>query len=349
MHAIPVGILGATGTVGQRFIELLEGHPWFTITDLAASDRSAGKPYAEAVGDRWKMNVPIPERVAQLPVSQCVPELRSRVVFSALDSDVAGPIEEEFAAAGCTVFSNSRNHRMDPDVPLLVPEVNGDHLQLLEAQRARFAQGCIITNPNCSTIGLTMALAPLHARFGLTKVMVTTMQALSGAGYPGVASMDILDNVIPYISGEEPKMESEPLKILGSLRGDTIEPAQIIISAACNRVAVTDGHLECVSVACATPPPDETAIIDAWRRFNPLGELGLPFAPPAPIIYTDNPQRPQPRVDRDCGNGMACTVGRLRPCPILDFKFIVLSHNTIRGAAGASILNAELARTRGLI
>ncbi len=346
MEKIRVGIMGATGTVGQRFIELLQDHPWFEIAELAASDRSAGKPYEEAVGDRWKMEMPIPGQVRSMSVKQCRPELDCPVVFSALDADVAGPIEEDFAREGYIVFSNSRNHRMDPDVPLLVPEVNYEHLEILSSQKQRFGdKGRIITNPNCSTIGLVLALAPLHKAFGLKRLTVTTLQALSGAGYPGVPSMEILDNVLPLIGGEEGKMESEPLKILGSVSGGAFSCADIKISAACNRVGVKDGHLECVSVELDSKPTADD-IIAAWESYNPLREYDLPFSPPQPIVYHRNPQRPQPRFDRDTGSGMACVTGRLRECPVLDYKFIVLSHNTIRGAAGASILNAELARVK---
>jgi aspartate-semialdehyde dehydrogenase len=349
MEKIKVGILGATGMVGQRFIQLLDGHPWFQITELAASERSAGKNYEDSVGDRWKLETPIPAAVRRLPVKECKPGLDARIVFSALDADVAGPVEEEFARAGYVVSSNSRNHRMDGDVPLLVPEVNEDHLAAVAMQKKKYGNnGYIVTNPNCSTIGLVMGIAPLHRKFGVTKIIVTTMQALSGAGYPGVASLDILDNVIPFIGGEEAKMETEPLKILGSFTSKAFADAAIKVSASCNRVNVKDGHLECVSVALAQKPSPQE-MIAAWESYNPLQGYKLPFSPPAPVVYMKNERRPQPRFDRDTGQGMTCCIGRLRECPILDYKFVLLSHNTIRGAAGAAILNAELLSVKGLL
>jgi aspartate-semialdehyde dehydrogenase len=349
MEKVKVGILGATGMVGQRFIQLLEGHPWFRVTELAASERSAGKNYGESVGDRWKLETRIPDNIQGLPVKECKPGLDCRIVFSALDADVAGPIEEEFARAGYVVSSNSRNHRMDGDVPLLVPEVNEGHLAVIEQQKKRYGNsGYIVTNPNCSTIGLVMGVAPLHQRFTVKKIMVTTMQALSGAGYPGVASLDILDNVIPFIGGEEAKMESEPLKILGAVNDKGFAFANIKVSASCNRVNVKDGHMECVSVELGKKPSPQE-IIEAWESFNPLKNYKLPSSPPAPVVYMNNERRPQPRFDRDIGSGMACSVGRLRECSILDYKFVLLSHNTIRGAAGAAILNAELLNIKGLL
>jgi aspartate-semialdehyde dehydrogenase len=349
MGKIKVGILGATGMVGQRFIQLLDRHPWFQITELAASERSAGKNYIESVGDRWKLESPIPQDIRLLPVKECKPGLDCRIVFSALDADVAGPIEEEFARAGYVVSSNSRNHRMDADVPLLVPEVNEDHLAVVAKQKKSYGtNGYIVTNPNCSTIGLVMGVAPLHRRFTVKKIMVTTLQALSGAGYPGVASLDILDNVIPFIGGEEAKMESEPLKILGTMKDNGFVFANIKVSATCNRVNVKDGHLECVSVELEKKPSAQE-IIAAWESFNPLKSYSLPSTPPAPVVYMSDERRPQPRFDRDTGNGMACSVGRLRQCALLDYKFVLLSHNTIRGAAGAAILNAELLNVKGLL
>jgi len=349
MERIKVGVLGATGMVGQRFIQLLEGHPWFEVVEVAASERSAGRPYAEVMQGRWKVQGAIPPRVAQLTIKECTPELDCRLCFSALDSSVAGPVEEEFAQAGYVVSSNSRNHRMDPDVPLLVPEVNVEHLGIIPQQRARWgSNGYIITNPNCAAIGLVMALAPLHKRFGLNKVIVTTLQGLSGAGYPGVPSLDVIDNVVPFIGGEEPKVESEPLKILGSLDGGKFVPADLTISASCTRVHVQDGHLESVSVGLShKASPDD--LIASWEEFDPLSNQELPSAPSPPLIYRKEEDRPQPRRDRDEGKGMACVVGRLRKCPILDYKFFVLSHNTIRGAAGGAILNAEYLYKKGLL
>ncbi|HEX15761.1 MAG: aspartate-semialdehyde dehydrogenase [Deltaproteobacteria bacterium] len=349
MEKVKVGILGATGMVGQRFVQLLAGHPWFEITEVAASERSAGRSYGEVMQGRWKVEGEIPPEVAHLQVKECVPELDCRLVFSALDAKVAGPIEEEFAKAGYVVSSNARNHRMDPDVPLLVPEVNPDHTEIIPQQRKRWPKGgYIVTNPNCSTIGLVMALAPLYRRFGLKRVMVTTLQALSGAGYPGVASLDILDNAIPFISGEEAKVESEPLKILGRLEGGRFIPAEIAISASCTRVNVRDGHLESVSVELERKASPEE-LIEAWEGYNPLAELGLPSAPEHPILYRREEDRPQPLKDRDAGRGMSCTVGRLRKCSVLDYKFFLLSHNTIRGAAGAAILNAEYLLKKGYL
>jgi aspartate-semialdehyde dehydrogenase len=342
---IPVGILGATGSVGQKFIQLLAGHPWFEVTALAASERSAGKTYKEVVN--WFQSTPMDPRIGTMTVSQCKPTLPCRVVFSALDSSIAGEVEEEFARNGYFVFSNSRNHRMDADVPLLIPEINPDHLQLIKRQS--YGKGAIITNPNCSAIGLTMALKPLVDRFGVTKVHVVTLQALSGAGYPGVASLDIVDNVVPFISGEEDKMETEPLKILGHYSGNVIDFANIAISASCNRVAVQDGHLECASVKLSSEASIE-AIKAAWSEFS--GEpqqLNLPTAPSHPIHFFEEPNYPQPKLHRNIDNGMSVSIGRLRKCVLLDYKFVLLSHNTIRGAAGGAILNAELAHKKGLL
>lgn len=346
---IKVGVLGATGAVGQRFIQLLEGHPWFTVTALAASERSAGKTYAEAAN--WRLNSPIPSELVGVKVQACEPDLDCRIVFSGLDSSVAGPIEESFAVAGYAVISNSRNHRMDEDVPLVIPEVNASHTAVIPSQRRRrgYDRGFIVTNPNCSTVGLTMALKPLVDRFGVSKVAVTTMQALSGAGYPGVSSMDILDNVLPYIKDEEEKMEREPLKLLGDCDGSQFTPLNMTISAQCNRVHVIDGHMECISVQLASAA-DVNQIEEAFRSFSAEPQrLGLPFAPRQPILLRNEPDRPQPRYDRDSENGMAVTVGRVRACSILGFKFVALVHNTIRGAAGAAILNAELLKTQGFI
>ncbi len=343
---IPVGILGATGSVGQKFIELLNGHPWFEITVLAASERSAGKIYGEAVN--WFMSSPLPASIAAMEVKPCVPvDFPCRIVFSGLDASVAGEIETEFAQAGYWVVSNSRNHRFDTDVPLLIPEINADHLALIKHQK--YEQGAIITNPNCSTIGMTIALKPLFDAFGIDALQVFTMQALSGAGYPGVPSLDIIDNVIPFIKSEEEKMESEPLKILGKLRNDHIENAQMAISAHCNRVAVVDGHTECVSVKFSKPVDPED-IIRIWREFRGVPQhLNLPSAPIQPIYYFDEDRYPQPRLHRMLDKGMAVAVGRLRKCSIMDYKFVLLSHNTIRGAAGGAILNAELLIEQGYL
>lgn len=346
---IPVGVLGATGAVGQKFVTLLENHPWFELTELAASDRSAGKSYEEATA--WRQYKPIPASLKDRTVKPCEPALDCRVVFSGLDSSVAGEVEENFARAGYVVLSNSKNHRMDDDVPLLVPEVNPEHLALIKHQRERRGwSGAIITNPNCSTIGLVMALSPIHRAFGVKRLIVVTMQALSGAGYPGHSAIDMLANVIPYIGGgEEEKVETEPLKIMGSVEGTGIRFADFAISAHTNRVAVEDGHMECVSVELGNKAkPSEVAGVLARFRSLPQ-ELKLPSAPERPVIVTDERDRPQPRFDREAGNGMSAVVGRIRECPVFDVRFVVLSHNTIRGAAGAAILNAELMKAQGLL
>jgi aspartate-semialdehyde dehydrogenase len=345
----PVGILGATGTVGQRFIQLLEQHPWFEVAWLAASDRSAGKSYAEAA--KWNLSTPLPERIARMTVSPAAPDSSApRLIFAALDAKAAREIEPAFAAAGHAVVSNSSAFRMMEDVPLVVPEVNGDHIQLVKHQQwYKDRGGFMVTNPNCSAIGLVMALAPLRHRFGIEKIFVVTMQAVSGAGYPGVPSLDILGNVIPYIANEEPKMEAETRKLLGSLQGTSVVPADLVMSAHCNRVAVEDGHMESVSIKLRKPAQAEE-IIAAWNEFRCLPQkLKLPTAPEQPVIYDPRPDRPQPRLDRDRGHGMSAVVGRLRPCGIFDWKFTVLSHNTIRGAAGAAVLNGELLRAQGYL
>ncbi|MBP7460182.1 MAG: aspartate-semialdehyde dehydrogenase [Candidatus Delongbacteria bacterium] len=343
---IPVGILGATGSVGQKFIELLSRHPWFEIKALGASERSAGKPYREAAN--WFMSSPLPQEIGHMTVLPCrAKDFPCRLVFSGLDASVAGEVEEEFAQAGCIVISNSRNHRFDPWVPLLIPEVNPDHLDSTRFQP--YNGGMIVTNPNCSTIGLAMALKPLDDQFGLDLVQVVTMQAISGAGYPGVPSLDIIDNVIPLIKGEEEKMETEPLKILGKLQKDgTIRQSNFKISAHCNRVAVIDGHTESVTVKLKTKA-DPPQIIKAWREFRSQAQiLNLPTAPLQPIYYHEQENYPQPRLLRNLDKGMAVSIGRLRPCPIMDYKFTLLSHNTVRGAAGGAILNAELLVKKGL-
>jgi aspartate-semialdehyde dehydrogenase len=335
-----VGILGATGTVGQRFIQLLDDHPFFEVAWLAASDRSTGRRYEDAV--RWKLDTPIPAAVRALPLSPAMPEQVPSIIFAALDTDIARELEPQFAAAGCAVISNSSAFRMQGDVPLVIPEVNASHLELLEQQiwRKRFG-GYIVTNPNCSAIGLVLALKPLADRFGLEGVFVSTMQAVSGAGYPGVPSLDILGNVVPFIKNEEEKMEAEAMKLLGTLDGGSIRPYPARMSAHCNRVAVEDGHTESVSIKLRKPAAREE-ILAAWSEFHPLREHQLPTAPAQPVEFLTADDRPQPRLDRMRGAGMAATVGRLRPCSLLDWKFTVLSHNTIRGAAGAALLNAEL-------
>jgi aspartate-semialdehyde dehydrogenase len=344
-NKIRVGILGATGSVGQKFIELIGSHPWFEIAEVAASERSSGKKYKEAVN--WILSSPIPENAKELEVKACEPNLDCNIVFSGLDSTVAGPIEEDFAKKGYKVISNSKNHRMDKNVPLLVPEINPDHLELIKTQN--FNGGCIVTNPNCSTIGLVLALKPLSDAFGLESVNVVTMQALSGAGYPGVASLDIIDNVIPYISGEEDKLVIEPVKILGTLSSDHIVDKPIKISSQCNRVAVLDGHIECIQVKFKNKPSAKE-IINVWRNFS--GEpqkLRFPTAPEHPIYYFEEDKYPQPRIHRNLDRGMAVSIGRLREDSLFDYKFVALSHNTNRGAAGGALLCGELMISKGYI
>jgi len=349
MDKIPVGVLGATGMVGQRFIQLLEDHPWFKLTEVAASEKSAGKTYEETMKGRWRISNEIPEYARKLKVKECKPNLKSMMVFSALDSSVAGEVEEDFAKNGYIVASNSSNHRMDKDVPLLIPEINPQHLEMVKIQKKnRKWKGFIVTNPNCTAIHFNIVLKPLQDNFGLEKVMITSMQALSGAGYPGVASLDILDNVIPYIGGEEEKVEAETRKILGSLKDNEIKNAQFYVSAQCNRVNVNDGHTECVSVKL-TKKTDVDEIIKSMKNFNPLRSLNLPSSPKNPIVVMKEENRPQPKLDRNVEKGMASVVGRIRKCSILDYKFVVLGHNTIRGAAGASILNAELMKVKGYL
>lgn len=338
-------MLGGTGTVGQRFIQLLESHPWFEVAEVMASDQSAGRPYAEAVASRWKLGTTIPPAVGAIRVKGPGEPLRSRILFSALDASVAGDLEERYARQGHLVSSNARNHRMDPLVPLVIPEVNRDHIDLLDRQPYGARAG-IVTNPNCSAIVIAMALAPLHRAFGVEAAVVTTFQATSGAGYPGVPSLDILGNVVPFISGEEGKIESETHKILGRLGAKGVAPAEFPLSAHCHRVPVLDGHLVATSVRFRRPAR-EKEILEAWRTFQPLRKLGLPSAPLDPILARSEDDRPQPRLDVDRCGGMGVTVGRLRRCPVLEWKFEALGHNTIRGAAGAAILNAEiLARER---
>jgi len=343
------GVLGATGLVGQRLVKLLANHPWFELAEVAASERSSGKSYSDAV--RWHLDGPIPESARSLVVKSLDPSLDCDFVFSALDSSVAGGAEEDFARAGYPVVSNSKNHRMDTDVPLLIPEVNAAHLDAIPTQQKNrgYGSGFIVTNPNCSTAGLVLVLKPLADAFGLEKVFAVTLQAVSGAGYPGVASMDIHANVIPYISGEEEKMESEPQKLLGKWDGARFIDAGLGLSAHCNRVPVLEGHLECISVslkkiACLKE------VREALSNFEVDAELAsLPSAIRHPVVVIDGDDRPQPRRDVHAGNGMAAVVGRVRECPLLDIKLTLLSHNLVRGAAGAALLNAELLATRGFL
>jgi aspartate-semialdehyde dehydrogenase len=345
---IPVGILGATGVVGQRFIQMLEHHPWFEVAWLAASDRSEGKVYSEAA--RWRLKTPIPPAVAAMKVSPATPDGAPNIIFAALDASIAAEMEPRFADAGCAVVSNSSALRMQEDVPLVIPEVNGGHIKLIDIQGWRKKSGgYVVTNPNCSAIGLVLALAPLDQKFGLETVMAVTMQAVSGAGYPGVASLDILGNVIPFIKNEEEKMEEETKKLLGQVNGKRIIPGTFAMSAQCNRVAVEDGHTESVSIRLKKKAT-AAEIIAAWNDYrSEPQELKLPSAPERPVIYLDAADRPQPRFDVDLGAGMTTAVGRLRPCGVLDWKFTVLSHNTIRGAAGAAVLNAELLKAKGYL
>ena len=344
-NKLPIGILGATGMVGQRYIQLLENHPWFEVAWLAASDRSSGKPYGEAA--KWRLDTPLPERIAAMTVAPAEPEGSPKIIFASIDAAYARELEPLFAAAGCAVVSNSSAFRMAPNVPLVLPEVNADHLHLIEGQSWRKESGgYIVTNSNCTVMGPVLALKPIQDRFGIEQIFATSMQAVSGAGYPGVASMDIFDNVVPYIPNEEEKMEEEMLKLLGTLDGHVVKPLSARMSASCNRVAVVDGHTVCVSIKLAKPATREE-ILAAWADFRPLVGQHLPTAPDQPVQWAPQPDRPQPRLDRNRGNGMAVTVGRLRPCGLLDWKFVVLSHNTVRGAAGATILNAELLASLG--
>lgn len=345
---IPAGLLGATGTVGQRFIEFLADHPWFELTALAASDRSRGKTYTEAT--RWRLPSILPERIAAMTVRSVTEDLPCAIVFSALDAATAREAEPEHARRGMLVFSNASAHRMDEDVPLLIPEINADSLDLVARQRSqRGWKGAIVTNANCSTMFLAMALAPLDRAFGIEKVVVSTMQAVSGAGYPGVPSLDILGNVIPDIPEEADKIEREVVKILGRTREDGVEPAGFPISAMTYRVPVEDGHTESVSVGLSRRVA-ASEVEAAWREFRGPGDVdGLPSAPERPVRYLSDPHRPQPRRDVNTGRGMVTLVGGLKPSRVLDWKFTVLGHNTVRGAAGASVLNAEYAAVRGLL
>ncbi|HET7425868.1 MAG TPA: aspartate-semialdehyde dehydrogenase [Gemmatimonadales bacterium] len=345
---IPVSVLGATGTVGQKFVRLLANHPWFEVAAVAASSASAGKRYGDVV--RWREQFALPDTIAGLTVQPCEPPLPGPIVFSALDAEVAGPIEQAFAAHGAYVVTNTRNHRMDADVPLLIPEANLDHLALVERQQAgRGWPGAILANPNCSTAALVLALAPLHRAFGLEKLFVSTMQAVSGAGYPGVASLDIVGNVVPFIGGEEEKMERESRKILGTLGADGVAPAAFALSAHTNRVPTVDGHLMTVSAGFRTRVSPESAI-EALREFRASPRVACLPSSPTPAVEVDSrPDRPQPRLDLERGNGMAVTVGRVRPCPILDLRLVLLGHNTVRGAAGQAVQIAELLVAEGRV
>ncbi|MBX3299919.1 MAG: aspartate-semialdehyde dehydrogenase [Acidobacteria bacterium] len=345
MKKYRVGILGATGTVGQRFCRLLEDHPQFEITALAASDRSAGKPYEEACA--WKLPGRIPAAVRYIVVQPIEPPLDCDIVFSSLPSSVARETEEAFARASYPVISNSSSYRMDEDVPLLIPEINGDHVGLIEKQKENrgFTKGFIVTNPNCAVMSFAPPLAALHGRFGVEEVAVTTLQAISGAGYPGVASLDITDNVFPYIAGEEPKVEIEAQKILGRLGSNGIEKADFTVSAQCFRVNVVDGHTASVRVNLRETATLEE-VVEAMRTFP---SLDLHSSPARFIDVTNEPSRPQPKLDRDSGQGMTVTVGRVFPDTVFDYKFVALSHNTVRGAAGGAVLNAELLISKGLI
>jgi aspartate-semialdehyde dehydrogenase len=356
MKKIAVGILGATGVVGQDYLQLLSDHPWFTVTFLAASDASSGKSLREATLNRWNQSEKTLQQFAEMPISQLdAIESAKRAcsfVFSALSSEAAQLYEESYAAAGLPVISNASYHRMAKDVPLLIAEVNPEQTAIIPVQQKNrnWTRGFIVAKPNCSLQSYMIPLFPLHAHFTLKHLIVTTMQALSGAGYPGLSSLDILDNVIPYIPQEEEKSEVEPLKIFGTIEGHEISLANgITISAHCNRVPVRDGHLACVSASFEKKPTREEAI-DLIRRFRGVPQqLNLPSAPKIPIVYQEENNRPQPRLDRNRGGGMAVTMGRLRPCPVLDLRFVALSHNTLRGAAGGGILNAELLLRQGYL
>lgn len=347
-NRIPVAILGATGNVGQRFIQLLQDHPWFRVAELVASERSAGKKFEDATV--WRLGDDIPDAVRGLTVQDYNADLQSPLAFSSLPSDVAGDIEGRLAAGGAAVLSNTATHRMDVDVPLVIPEINPEHLDMIETQKAnRGWKGFITTNSNCSTMHLALTLKPLQDAFGLKKVLVTTLQAVSGAGYPGVPSLDMIDNIVPYIPTEEDKMESEAMKMLGGFANGTFTGADFVLSAHCNRVPVRDGHTECASVTLGSDPSVEE-VIEAFTSFRGQPqEMGLPSAPKRPIVVRSEDNRPQPALDRDTENGMASVVGRVRPCPVLGMKYVLLGHNTVRGAAGAGVLNAEMLKEKGLL
>lgn len=354
MEKIKVGVLGATGSVGQRFVQLLSGHPWFELSVIAASKNSEGKTYRDACN--WFLSADIPEEVIDMVIQpiKTGPDCRMdcRLVFSAIPGTIAKEVEEEFAHQGYGVMSNVSAHRYDDDVPLVTSEVNPEHLNMISVQRTNrgWDKGFIVTNSNCSAMPLVMTLAPLKEKFGIKAVIVSTMQALSGAGYEGIPSLAAIDNVIPYIPTEEEKMSIESRKMLGRYQDDRVIPAEFGLSAHCNRVATIDGHMETVSLALKNPPSDPDEIIKAWQEWETLPQrLKLPSAPALPIVIRKEPDRPQTRLDRENGGGMSVTVGRIRKCEVLDFKYVLLSHNTIRGAAGASILNAELMMALGII
>ncbi|MDA2924628.1 aspartate-semialdehyde dehydrogenase [Acidobacteria bacterium AH-259-L09] len=348
MEKIAVGILGATGAVGQKFILVLADHPWFEIRELAASERSSGNRYEDVVA--WKQSVPMPEKVRGMMVKDCEANLECRIVFSGLDSSVAGEVETAFAEAGYWVFSNAKNHRMDPDVPLVIAELNPEHLDIIPyQQKNRGWQGAIVTNANCSAIVLALSIGPLQKEFGLKAVHVVTFQAISGAGYPGPPALDILGNVIPFISGEEEKIETETQKILGRLGKDSFRPADFTVSAHANRVPVEEGHLECVSIRLGEKASVQE-VVRCWQQFAGMAqELNLPSAPKQPVVVFCEKDRPQPRLDVWKYKGMSVLVGRVRSCSVFDIRYVVLGHNTMRGAAGASLLNAELALKRGML
>jgi len=344
---LSAGILAATGTVGQRFVELLADHPNFELVGLAASPNSVGKKYGDAC--KWQLSSDPPQKAAKMILRDCSVDFDCDVVFSALPSDQAFALEEQLAAAGRKVFTNASAHRMGANVPLLIPEVNPRHLEMVRSQATFASGGFIVANPNCSAAGLVTALAPLHEAFGIRAVIVTTMQALSGAGYPGVSSLDILDNVVPYVPGEEEKMAFETRKMLGQFMDGQYHDALIKFSAHCNRVSTRDGHIEAVSIALERPASLQD-VLRVWTEWYPIPQqLGLYSAPERAIVYREEEDRPQTRLDRNAGNGMTVTVGRLRKCEVLDFKFVVLAHNSLRGAAGGSMLNAELALNRGYL
>lgn len=350
MKKIPVGILGATGLVGQQYVRLLHNHPWFKIAFLASSENSSGKTYHDAVITRWKGSDPIPSIIAKMPVYSVdeilLAKAHTRCVFSALKTEAAQLFEERYAKEGFAVISSASCHRMNPDVPLLIPEINPDHTQLISYQQKNrgYNEGFIVAKPNCTLQSYLLPLYPLHQKWKIKKAIVTTFQAVSGAGYPGIASLDILDNVIPYIDGEEEKAEQEPKKILGSFSNGCITSySQLELSAHCNRVPVEDGHLACISVSFDEKPNCDE-MITLWEDFNPLSSL--PSSPKNPILYHHEIHRPQPKLDRLHGNGMTVSVGRLRPCSVLDYRFVALSHNILRGAAGGGVLIAELLKSQ---
>jgi len=334
--------------VGQKFVRLLAEHPWFEVVAVAASSTSAGRSYEEAT--RWREPVALPRAIGSMQVRECLAPLPGQILFSALDAEVAGPIEQAFASAGAFVVTNARTHRMDRDVPLLIPEVNADHLTLVDCQReSRGWKGSILANPNCSTAALALALAPLHRAFGIERLFVSTLQAVSGAGYPGVPSLDIVGNVIPHIGGEEEKIERETRKILGTLSNGAVEPAEFPVSAHTNRVAVVDGHVATVSVGFGqrVRPEEALKVLRAFRGSAQVSKL--PSSPTPPIEVDERIDRPQPRLDVDRGGGMAVTVGRVRACPVLDLRLVVLGHNTVRGAAGQGVQIAELLVAEGRV